>query len=81
MAAVNARRCALRPMYGKDLLRAVHADLPVHHVNIIREKVGQPSVLRGVRAGCRNVLHACVQCFMRHARTPQIVMQELNKLQ
>ena len=70
MAAVNARRCAVRPMYGMDLLRAVHVDLPVHHVNIIKEKVSRPSILRGVRAGCRKVLHVCLQCFIMHARTP-----------
>ena len=70
MAAINARRCALRPMYGEDLLRAVHVDLSMHHVNIIKEKVSQPSALRGTRAGCRKILHAWLQCFRTLARAP-----------
>ena len=70
MAAVNARRCALRPMYGEDLLTAVHVDLPVNHVNIIKEKVSQPSVLRGTHAGCRKILRTCLQRFRTHACTP-----------
>ena len=39
MAQSNARRCSMAPVYGEDLLRAVHVDLPVHHVNIIRDRV------------------------------------------
>lgn len=39
MALVNSRRCSVQPVYGEDLLRAVHVDLPVHHVNIIKDKV------------------------------------------
>lgn len=29
----------MQPVYGEDLLRAVHVDLPVHHVNVIKDKV------------------------------------------
>ena len=41
MALTNARRCSMQPLYGEDLLRAVHVDLPVHHVNITKDKVRQ----------------------------------------
>ena len=39
MASVNERRCSAWPAYGEDLLRAVHVELPVQHVNHIKEKV------------------------------------------
>ena len=39
MALTNAWRCSMRPVYGEDLLGAVHVDLPVHHVNRIKERV------------------------------------------
>ena len=39
MALTNGQRCSMQPLYGEDLLRAVHVDLPIHHVNIIKEKV------------------------------------------
>ena len=39
MVSVNERRCSAQPAYGEDLLRAVHVEFPVHHVNIIKEKV------------------------------------------
>ncbi len=41
MALTNARRCSMQPLYGEDLLRAVHVDLPIHHVNLIKDKVRQ----------------------------------------
>lgn len=39
MALTNSQRCSMQPVYGEDLLRAVHVDLPVHHVNVIKDKV------------------------------------------
>ena len=42
MALINARRCSMQPVYGDDMLRAVHVDLPVHHVNVIKDKVTHP---------------------------------------
>lgn len=39
MALTNARRCSMQPLYGEDLLWAVHVDLPVHHVNFIKDRV------------------------------------------
>ena len=39
MVRSNERRCSAAPVYGDDLLRAVHVDIPVHHVNIVRHRV------------------------------------------
>ena len=45
MALTNVRRCSIQPLYGEDLIRAVHVDLPVHHVNIINDRVSVLTLL------------------------------------
>ena len=58
MASVNERRCGAQPAYGEDLLRAVQVELPVHHVNIIKEKVcPQAAQTASAWAATRSPLH------------------------
>jgi hypothetical protein len=42
LARVNRLRCQRWPLFGTDTRRAVHVELPVHHVHLIREQVGGP---------------------------------------
>ena len=39
MTSVNERRCERRPLFGHDTLEAVHVELPVHHVHLIKQQV------------------------------------------